>query len=503
MLRSLQARAELAEALIACAPVAVGFIDPEFRLIRVNDTLAELNGLTLPDDLGKTVEELLPDLWPVFEPRYRQVVECGEEVTAVEAVNGSLWFAKYFPVHVRGGFAGIGIIGVDITEAKQAERFRSVVMDTMAEGVYALDGDGRITFVNRSASVLLGWDAEELRGQHAHDALHHLRPDGRPFPEADCPLLRVRTDGRTVRINDDAFVRRDGTLIPVAYSASPLRGPTGEIEGVVVAFRDAAEDNERRQAAQRELDALHWLGRLRDALDEGRLELYAQPIVPLRGGVPSEELLLRLITPRGDVIAPGAFLPVAERYGLIADVDRWVITSAIERAAAGHRVEANVSAWSIANVDLVPLIEQQLQATGADPSYLVFEITETALMQDLEAGKAFAEAVTALGCGLALDDFGTGFASFTYLKLLPFTHLKIDIEFVRDLPDNAANRHVVDAIVSLAKGFGQLTVAEGVEDEATVELLRERGVDYAQGYHLGRPAPLSPGPCPGARGRAS
>ncbi|MDX6216322.1 MAG: hypothetical protein QOG99_1906, partial [Frankiales bacterium] len=132
-----------------------------------------------------------------------------------------------------------------------------------------------------------------------------------------------------------------------------------------------------------------------------------------------------------------------------------------------------------------------------------FEITETALMQDLEAGKAFAEAVTALGCGLALDDFGTGFASFTYLKLLPFTHLKIDIEFVRDLPDNAANRHVVDAIVSLAKGFGQLTVAEGVEDEATVELLRERGVDYAQGYHLGRPAPLSPGPCPGARGRAS
>ncbi len=221
------------------------------------------------------------------------------------------------------------------------------------------------------------------------------------------------------------------------------------------------------------------------------MALYSQPIIPLTGGAASEELLLRLISPSGEVVPPGAFLPVAERYGLVADIDRWVVTKAIERAASGHRVEANISAWTIANVDLLPLIERLMRDTGADPSLLVFEITETALMQDLDAGRAFARGLHELGCGLALDDFGTGYASFTYLKTLPFTHLKIDIEFVRDLVDSAPNRHVVDAIVSLAKSFNQQTVAEGVEDQATLDILKEHGVDYVQGFHLGRPSPIS------------
>ncbi len=189
---------------------------------------------------------------------------------------------------------------------------------------------------------------------------------------------------------------------------------------------------------------------------------------------------------------PGSFLPIAERYGLIAEIDRWVITKAIERAATGRHVEANISAWTVANVDLLPLIERLIDESGADPSLLVFELTETAFMQDLDAGRTFARGLHGLGCGLALDDFGTGYASFTYLKTLPFTHLKIDIEFVRGLADSAANRHVVDAIVSLAKGFGQLTIAEGVGDLATLDILKEHGVDYAQGFHLGPPAPISP-----------
>jgi EAL domain-containing protein (putative c-di-GMP-specific phosphodiesterase class I) len=111
-------------------------------------------------------------------------------------------------------------------------------------------------------------------------------------------------------------------------------------------------------------------------------------------------------------------------------------------------------------------------------------------MQDLDAGRRFALGLRALGCGLALDDFGTGFASFTYLKTMPFSYLKIDVEFVRDLADSPANRHVVEAIVSLARGFGQETIAEGVEDERALDILRACGVDFAQGYHLGVPAPL-------------
>jgi EAL domain-containing protein (putative c-di-GMP-specific phosphodiesterase class I) len=120
----------------------------------------------------------------------------------------------------------------------------------------------------------------------------------------------------------------------------------------------------------------------------------------------------------------------------------------------------------------------------------VFELTETAVVQDKAATENFALRIHGLGCRLALDDFGTGYGGFTYLKQLPIDFLKIDIEFVRDLATNPASRHVVEAVVALATGFGLQTVAEGVEDSQTLEMLREYGVDYAQGYHVGRPAPL-------------
>jgi PAS domain S-box-containing protein len=495
--RQLSEALALADAIEASAPVAFGFIDTDFRLVRFNDTLARLNGLSPERDLGRTIADAIPDLWPVFEPHYRSVIDNGKEVTVVHSIRRdadgreTVWFTKYFPVRVDGQLGGIGVVGVDITETKQSERFRSVVLDTMAEGLYALDARGRIAFLNRSASKLLGWTEDELRGQSAHQSFHHHHGDGTPYPEEDCPLLKVRTEGRVARSTDDAFIHKDGTVIPVAYSAAPLRNESGEIDGVVVVFRDATVETAERLRAQRELNALSWLGRIRDALDEDRMVLYSQPIIPLTGGPASEELLLRLITASGELVLPGSFLPIAERYGLAADIDRWVITKAIERAATGRRVQANVSAWTIANVDLLPLIERLIRETGADPSLLVLEITETAFMQDLDAGRNFAHALHDLGCGLALDDFGTGYASFTYLKTLPFTYLKIDIEFVRDLATSAPNRHVVDAIVSLAKGFGQQTIAEGVEDQATLDILKEHGVDYAQGFHLGRPEPIS------------
>jgi EAL domain-containing protein (putative c-di-GMP-specific phosphodiesterase class I) len=257
-------------------------------------------------------------------------------------------------------------------------------------------------------------------------------------------------------------------------------------------FRDITQEKKEQAAAKKELDVLLWLGRVRDAIDENRLVLYSQPIVPLAGGRPSEELLLRMIGRDNEIILPGTFLPVAEKYGLIGEIDRWVITQAARLAATGRRViEANLSATSIGTSDLLPFIEQQIREAHADPANLVFEITETALMHDIATGEAFARGLAALGCGLALDDFGTGFGSFTYLKKLPITHLKIDIEFVRDLATHPANLHVVKAIVSLARAFGVTTIAEGIEDEQALTLLRAEGVDFAQGFHLGRPGPIS------------
>lgn len=378
-------------------------------------------------------------------------------------------------------------------ELAGAARFRSVVMDTMAEGLLALDRDGRVRFINRSATRMLGWREHELRGKPAHHIVHYQHADGSPYPEEDCPVSMARIHGRTMRINDDSLVRKDGSMLPVAYSASPLRGESGCVDGVVVVFRDVTAEKAQRGRARQELDDLAWIGRIRDALDQDRLVIHAQPIRPLTGGGESEELLLRMRSASGDLVQPGSFLPIAEQYGLIGDIDRWVIARAVERAVViGRRVEVNVSAWTIGHDDLIPTIGRLLRRSGVDPSLLVFELTETALMHDIEAGSSFAHGVHDLGCSLALDDFGTGFASFTYLKTLPFRYLKIDAEFVRDIASSAPNRHVVDAIVSLANGFGQSTIAEGVDDERTLEVLRERGVDFVQGFHVGHPQQVYP-----------
>lgn len=375
-----------------------------------------------------------------------------------------------------------------VTSRTRADALRAAVTASMAEGLCALDRRGRLTFMNDAASRMLGWTEAELRGRDMHAAIHFQHADGSRYPKEDCPLLRVRREPRPITVEDDALTRKDGSIFPVAVSIAPLINGT-DFDGAVILFRDTTEEKSELQRTRRELTALSWVGRIREALDDGRFVLFAQPIVPLLEGEPSEELLVRMIGRGGEIILPGAFLPIAERFGMITEIDQWVIRRAISLAAPGRRVQVNVSSESILRIDLLSVIEQQLRDFNADPSLFVFELTETALLRDLEAGRRFATGLVELGCAVALDDFGTGFGSFTYLKKLPVHYLKIDIDFVRDLSNSVQNQHVVKAIVSLARGFGQRTIAEGVEDAATMALLREYGVDYAQGFFIGKPAP--------------
>ena len=486
----------LLETLLATAPVGCCFVDREFRQVRINEALAATSGIPAAEQVGRLVPEMIPELWPELEPVFRRVLETGEAVVNRET-SGALrgdpnrvhtWLTSLYPVRLQEEVIGIGVIVVDITERKEAEHFRATVMNTMADGLYTLDGEGRLTSMNSAASSILGWTEEELLGKDMHSVIHFQHADGAPLFHEDCELLKVRTEGRSVRMARDAFTCKDGTVRPVAYSSAPLdRTP---VRGVVVVFRDTSAEQAEEDRVKRELDTLAWVGRIRDALDEDRMVLYSQPIVPLTGGHPSQELLLRMIKQGGEIVPPGCFLPVAEKYGLIGEIDRWVIRRAIAMAAAGERLEANLSAESIGNPDLLPLIERELRNAHANPSNIVFEITETALMENAEAGQAFARGLSEIGCGVALDDFGTGFGTFTYLKNLPITCLKIDAEFVRDLTTNTANQHLVKAIVGLAQDFGLQTVAEGVEDAKTLGFLRENGVDFAQGFHLGRPAAI-------------
>jgi PAS domain S-box-containing protein len=488
----------LLQRIEAAAPVGFTLVDRDLRVVRINQALADIDGRSVEECIGLTVSELVPDLWPQLESVYRRAL-AGETVSNVDVSRPNAadphrmrrWLASYYPVRIDGETIGVGNVVVDITERKEAEEFRAVVMDNMAEGLYALDAEGLMTYLNPAAASMLGWTDDELRGKPMHATVHFQRADRTMIPAEECSLLQVRTQGQSIRILDDAFTRKDGSIFPVAYSAAPLRSGS-TLQGVVVVFRDITEEKKEQAAAQRELDALTWLGRIRDAIDDNRLVLYSQPILPLADGRPGEELLLRMIGHDNEIIPPCSFLPAAEKYGLIGEIDRWVITQAIRLAATGRGViEANLSAVSIGAPDLLPFIEQQIREAHADSANLVFEITETALMHDIAAGETFARGLAALGCGLALDDFGTGFGSFTYLKKLPITHLKIDTEFVRDLVTSPDNLHVVKAIVSLARAFGLKTIAEGVEDEQALTLLRAEGVDFAQGFHLGRPGPIS------------
>ncbi len=378
----------------------------------------------------------------------------------------------------------------DVTARAEAEHFRSTMMDTMVEGLYALDDEGRVAFMNSAAERILGWTEDELRGKPMHDIVHFQHADGSPHPAEDCPLLQVRQLGRPTRRSHEAFTRKDGTICPVSYSAAPLRNGW-KANGVVVVFSDTTEEQDEQERVRRELDTLAWVGRIRDAVDEDRLTLYSQPIVPLAGGKPSQELLLRMIGTNGEIIAPGSFLPVAEKYGMIAEIDRWVISQAARIAGSGQNVEANLSADSISDLSLLTFIEHELRDAGADPANLVFEITETALTTDIEAGTAFINGLTDIGCRVALDDFGTGFASLTHLKTFNLAYLKIDVDFVRNLAADTSNQHLVKAIASLAKDFGYETIAEGVEDAETLAILVDYGVDFAQGFHIGRPSPTT------------
>ncbi len=259
----------------------------------------------------------------------------------------------------------------------------------------------------------------------------------------------------------------------------------------MVIFQDSSERRKREEEGMRNAATLAVMERVEDALANERFVLHAQPIVDLRSGrTVRHELLLRMLADDGSPIAPGAFLPVCEQSALIGEIDWWVIRRAAQIAGAGSPVQANISARSVCDPDVLEHIERCVVQYGVAPGSLILEITETALVDDEAAARAFVEHLHTIGCGVALDDFGTGYGSLSYLKQLPVDHLKLDIEFVRDVVHSEASRHVIAAIVSLARDFGLQTVGEGVEDAATLAALRELGVDFAQGYHLARPAPF-------------
>ncbi|MBS1890708.1 MAG: EAL domain-containing protein [Actinobacteria bacterium] len=237
--------------------------------------------------------------------------------------------------------------------------------------------------------------------------------------------------------------------------------------------------------------ALTGVERIREALREDRLALYGQPIVDIRSGeTVREELLIRMIGHDGKEISPESFLPTAERFGLIGEIDHFAVAQAIELARSGRPVAVNVSGPSLTDPTLVESVAAAVHS-GLTPHLLSFELTETSAVADVEEARRVADELRSLGCELALDDFGTGVSSLSYLRYLPIQTLKIDTEFIQGMRENAFDRSLVQSIVGLARRLGLKTVAEGVEDEVVLAMLRQFGVDFAQGFLFGRPNPIA------------
>jgi diguanylate cyclase (GGDEF)-like protein/PAS domain S-box-containing protein len=331
------------------------------------------------------------------------------------------------------------------------------------------------------------------------------------LPETDLRAAHhVAASIRAVVADQPAFGSH-GLAVTASVGIAPLSPGVTASELMVqadLALYDV-KDKGRNGIAEYKADArarltarIGWADRLRRGLDEHRFSLFFQPIIHLASGhVGHGELLLRL-TEDETVITPGEFIEVAEHHGIILEIDRWVIRSAIELlghpgALPADKITINLSGRSFADPELADIIEHDLRRLHADPSRLIFEITETAVIANIDDAVTLAERLKNVGCGVALDDFGSGFGSFYYLKHLPVDLLKIDGEFIRNLPSAKVDQLIVHAISDVADGLGLPIVAEFIEDAETVDLLRKYGVAYGQGYHVGRPSPL-----PARSGRA-
>jgi diguanylate cyclase (GGDEF)-like protein/PAS domain S-box-containing protein len=253
-------------------------------------------------------------------------------------------------------------------------------------------------------------------------------------------------------------------------------------------------------AAKRHGEA-QWVTQIRSALEEDMFTLYVQPISPISdrdGAHEHVEVLIRLLDKDGGLIPPGAFIPAAERFGLMLSVDRWVIDKVVQfitenRAlclASGRRFFVNLSGHSVCNDEFLQWILEMIRKHVIPRGMLCFEVTETAAISNLTSAEHFMHTLQRYGCEFALDDFGSGLSSFGYLKHLPVEYLKIDGAFVKEMLDDAIDESMVEAINRIGHIMELATIAEFVENRQILERLREMGVDYAQGYGVCRPFPI-------------
>ncbi len=533
------------------SPIGMAMIDLEGRFREVNPALSELVGRAAEDLVGAEKIDIthpedreqdrrsLRELLDGSRPRYRT------EKRYLHALGHAVWVqVDACLVSDPEGRPEFILAQVqDISERRRHQAQLEHLADhDMLTGLLNRRGferelERQVAHAQRyrSGGALMMLDLDHFK--YVNDTLGHKAGDDLIVDVADLLRARLRATDVVARLGGDEFA----ILLP----AGGLAGAGQAAESVLVALRDrppvpgadalkvtasigiatldaaataeellvcadlamydAKEDGRNGWAAYSTQEhespkikaRMDWIDRIRVALDRDGFRLMAQPIASSQSGEPvMHELLVRMVSPSGELIPPATFLYIAERFDLVQEIDAWVVDQAcglLGRARAEGRrlaLTANISGKSLGDPAVLAVLESGLRAAAADPSSLVLEITETSAISQIHQARAFAERVKELGCGLAIDDFGAGFGSFYYLKHLPYDLLKIDGEFVQGGPSNRADALIVDAVRDLAHGMGRRVVAEFVADAEIRDWLTHRGVDLLQGYEIGRPIPV-------------
>jgi len=546
---SLRSSEERHRSLIAQMTDAVLGISPEGNIVFANPEAARMTGLSVEELCASSIERIVTrDSVSRAYRRLRAGASSGS--FEIEFAHGS---GSAVPVEVNsspmtsddGTVTGVQWIARDVTERK---RFEHELLH-MANQDYVTGLANRRRFedelsrqiehsvrTKRDGAVL--WlDVDAFKD--INDGLGHQAGDRVLISLAETIAGVLRADSLLARLGGDEFavllpeasneeaeecgrrvleaIRRsvtmvDGRRVTVTASMGIVLFPShaSTVEELLARADLAmyyAKEQGRNQCRVHdpgdgwEADQkarLDWIERIDLALAEDRLLAYVQPVVRLSdGSIDRYELLLRMRSDDGSILPPSDFMPLAERTGRIREIDRWVVRRGIaliaEHASAysPFRLDVNLSGRAFSDPELLALIRSEIARCGADPELFGVEITETAAVTDMSKAREFINALRDIGCRVALDDFGSGFSSFYYLKNLPIDTLKIDGSFVQQLCMNVEDRHVVRAMVELSRGFGIACTGEWVEDEKTLNLLREYGVTYAQGFHIAHPFPAT------------
>jgi PAS domain S-box-containing protein len=480
------------------SPYGIGVVGLDGRWLEINDAYCRMLGyerselvgasfrdFTHPEDVAEDREFVAAAIAGELDSSDREkryVRKDGSVLWArvrAEIVRAESGEPRYFVSHLQ-----------EMAERRAAQELQRVtertlrsVIDNTPAMISVKDRNYRYTLVNREFEQEFGVTSDWIVGRSDTEVVPASR-----ITEVHAKDLLVLNGGQTAQ--EEETIVRDGKERVLMRTRFPLLDEDGAVYAVCQASTDITE---RRLEERAKRERLQCSEMIYSALAQDRFVLHGQPIVKLASMQPvRSELLIRMREAMGsnELLTPDEFLPAAERFDLIHVIDEWVIARAIKLAVAGHCVTVNVSAKTISDPAHVDRIEQAVIASGASAKNLVFEITETAVADNLDAARTFATRLRQHGCAIALDDFGVGHGTFTYLRHLPVDYLKIEMQFVRNLLDDDEDREIVAAIVGVARRFKIETIAEGVEDQATLEELRRIGVDYVQGYWTGRPAPL-------------